>query len=99
MALPPAASPADRSSQHVTEVSQGTGADPTLAFPAPQLPASGPDAPDPDAARASYYSRSPLAALDARSITAWFGDRMVLEDVSLTMEAGEVTALIGPSGC
>jgi phosphate transport system ATP-binding protein len=41
----------------------------------------------------------PLAQLDARNITAWFGDHMVLEQVSLTMQAGEVTALIGPSGC
>jgi phosphate transport system ATP-binding protein len=41
----------------------------------------------------------PLAELDARDITAWFGERMVLEQVSLTMRAGEVTALIGPSGC
>ena len=41
----------------------------------------------------------PLAELDARDVTAWFGDHMVLEQVSLTMRAGEVTALIGPSGC
>jgi phosphate transport system ATP-binding protein len=41
----------------------------------------------------------PLAELDAREITAWFGDHMVLERVSLTMQAGHVTALIGPSGC
>ncbi len=40
-----------------------------------------------------------LAELDARDVTAWFGDHMVLEQVSLTMRAGEVTALIGPSGC
>jgi phosphate transport system ATP-binding protein len=40
-----------------------------------------------------------LAELDARNITAWFGDHMVLEQVSLTMPAGHVTALIGPSGC
>jgi phosphate transport system ATP-binding protein len=40
-----------------------------------------------------------LAQLEARDITAWFGDHMVLEGVSLTMYAGEVTALIGPSGC
>jgi phosphate transport system ATP-binding protein len=40
-----------------------------------------------------------LAALEAREITAWFGDHLVLDRVSLTMPAGQVTALIGPSGC
>lgn len=40
-----------------------------------------------------------LAAMDARSISAWFGDHKVLDRVSLTMPAGQVTALIGPSGC
>jgi phosphate transport system ATP-binding protein len=48
----------------------------------------------------SVVSHGPrLATLDAREITAWFGDHMVLDRVSLTMAAGEVTALIGPSGC
>ncbi|WP_455565749.1 phosphate ABC transporter ATP-binding protein PstB [Micromonospora maritima] len=42
---------------------------------------------------------SHLAALDARSISAWFGDHKVLDRVSLAMPAGQVTALIGPSGC
>ena len=42
--------------------------------------------------------RAPLAQLEAREITAWFGSNMVLDRVSLTMAAGEVTALIGPSG-
>ena len=40
-----------------------------------------------------------LAQIDAREITAWFGDRKVLDRVSLTMPAGAITALIGPSGC
>ena len=40
-----------------------------------------------------------LAGLEAREITAWFGDHMVLDRVSLTMAAGQVTSLIGPSGC
>jgi len=39
------------------------------------------------------------ATLEAREISAWFGDHHVLDRVSLTMVAGEVTALIGPSGC
>jgi len=43
--------------------------------------------------------RPPLAELDARNITAWFGDHQVLDRVSLTMPAGVVTSLIGPSGC
>lgn len=40
-----------------------------------------------------------LKMLEARSISAWFGDHKVLDRVSLTMEAGKITALIGPSGC
>ncbi|WP_405013400.1 phosphate ABC transporter ATP-binding protein [Kitasatospora sp. NBC_01539] len=42
---------------------------------------------------------SAAGTLDARAVSAWFGDRRVLEQVSLTMPAGQVTALIGPSGC
>ncbi|MFI5793314.1 phosphate ABC transporter ATP-binding protein [Streptomyces sp. NPDC051677] len=39
------------------------------------------------------------ATLEADSISAWFGDHKVLDQVSLTMPARKVTALIGPSGC
>ena len=39
------------------------------------------------------------ATLEARDISAWFGDHQVLDRVSLTMRSREVTALIGPSGC
>ncbi|MEU2080230.1 phosphate ABC transporter ATP-binding protein [Streptomyces sp. NPDC013489] len=42
---------------------------------------------------------SRAAALEADSVSAWFGDRKVLDRVSLAMPAREVTALIGPSGC
>jgi len=38
-------------------------------------------------------------ALDAQSISAWFGEHKVLDRVSLSMPAKMVTALIGPSGC
>jgi len=40
-----------------------------------------------------------LAELEAVGVTAWFGQRKVLDRVSLTMPAGGITALIGPSGC
>jgi phosphate transport system ATP-binding protein len=40
-----------------------------------------------------------LATLEANNITAWFGERQVLSNVSLTMPAGVITSLIGPSGC
>jgi phosphate transport system ATP-binding protein len=40
-----------------------------------------------------------LAGLEARSVSAWFGERKVLDRVSLTMQPGKITALIGPSGC
>jgi len=84
----------------VTQVSQGAGADPTVSFPAPQFPVPGPTvAPDPDAPAYGSGPSAPLATLEARDITAWFGDRMVLDRVSLTMAAGQVTSLIGPSGC
>jgi phosphate transport system ATP-binding protein len=39
------------------------------------------------------------ATLVADRVSAWFGDHHVLDDVTLTMPAGRVTALIGPSGC
>ncbi len=47
----------------------------------------------------THGRRSRLAGLDAREISAWFGNHQVLDRVSLSMAAGRVTALIGPSGC
>ncbi|MFC8075651.1 phosphate ABC transporter ATP-binding protein [Streptomyces sp. NPDC057307] len=49
-------------------------------------------------AAASSGTASP-ATLEAEEISAWFADHKVLDRVSLTMPALEVTALIGPSGC
>lgn len=44
-------------------------------------------------------TQNQLATLEGRNVSAWFGDRKVLDRVSLTMPAGVITALIGPSGC
>src|SRR4051812_2473691 len=42
---------------------------------------------------------STAAGLEAERVSAWFGQRKVLDRVSIDMPAGQVTALIGPSGC
>jgi len=42
---------------------------------------------------------SSAGELVATGVCAWFGDRLVLEDVNLDMARSQVTALIGPSGC
>jgi phosphate transport system ATP-binding protein len=39
------------------------------------------------------------AGIEARALSAWFGNRKVLDRVALEMAPGQVTALIGPSGC
>ena len=44
-------------------------------------------------------ANTPLAQLEGRNLSAWFGERKVLDRISLTLPAGQVTALIGPSGC
>ena len=55
--------------------------------------------PDGQYHEAAASASAELAGLEARSVSAWFGDHYVLDRVSLTMPAGEVTSLIGPSGC
>jgi len=70
----------------------------TDVFPPPDTVSGG--APDATLTLNAPPARlAPLATLQARDITAWFGDRMVLDQVTLTMPAGQVTSLIGPSGC
>ena len=41
----------------------------------------------------------PGTGLEAHNIHAWFGDKHVIDDVSIDFYPGTVTALIGPSGC
>jgi phosphate transport system ATP-binding protein len=47
----------------------------------------------------SLDGRFLASSLEAREISAWFGDHQVLDRVSLVMQSRQVTALIGPSGC
>jgi len=37
-------------------------------------------------------------AIEARNVTKRFGDFVALEDVSVEVESGSLTALLGPSG-
>ena len=46
------------------------------------------------------YAPGPRSgSLQAERVSAWFGQRKVLDRVSLDVPSGQVTALIGPSGC
>jgi phosphate transport system ATP-binding protein len=80
-----------------------TATDPTQVIPA--VPSSGDGLVGSEAtttlpaAPAPYTGGSRLATLEAREVSCWFGDHLVLHRVSLTMPAGGITALIGPSGC
>ncbi|MGA5817163.1 phosphate ABC transporter ATP-binding protein [Kitasatospora sp. NPDC094028] len=78
----------DTTRQPPPDAAAGDQAADTLTLPAaaPPVPPAGPPT-------------GPLAGLETREVSAWFGSRKVLERVSLAMPAGEVTALIGPSGC
>jgi phosphate transport system ATP-binding protein len=87
---------------------------PPPTMPPPTMPPAPPWATAPAHAGVAVQERPPqtlapaqeaapadrvLATLHARDISAWFADNHVLDRVSLSMRAGEATALIGPSGC
>ena len=46
-----------------------------------------------------YTDTTTRGGLVAQDVSCWFGERKVLDRVSLNMRPREVTALIGPSGC
>jgi phosphate transport system ATP-binding protein len=37
--------------------------------------------------------------IEAQGFSFWYGDNKALKDISITLPAGKITALIGPSGC
>src|SRR3977135_3137477 len=39
------------------------------------------------------------ASFEISNLSAWYGSRPAIEDISLSVEPNQVTALIGPSGC
>ncbi len=38
-------------------------------------------------------------SIEALGVNAWYGSTRAIDDVTLTVDAKRVTALIGPSGC
>ncbi|MEA2534153.1 MAG: phosphate transport system ATP-binding protein, partial [Actinomycetota bacterium] len=38
------------------------------------------------------------ASFEISNLSAWYGNRLAIEDISLSVEPNQVTALIGPSG-
>src|ERR1051326_4687951 len=56
-------------------------------------------APSPATDSVSPHPLAALPALSVRSLSVSFGDRQVLNRVSLDIPANAVTAIIGPSGC
>jgi phosphate transport system ATP-binding protein len=62
------------------------------------------DVPSPSDAEPSAQAAPPSAAdagpcMDVRDLSAWYGERKAIEDVSLTVAPRHITAIIGPSGC
>ncbi len=87
--------PDDTTTEPIPTAPRGTTPEPPLTVSQPSVslakPPRGGDGAD---------ATGPLAAtLEGRDISAWFGDRKVLDRVNLVMLANRVTALIGPSGC
>jgi branched-chain amino acid transport system permease protein len=66
------------------------GAEPRLAEPEPEPPTLGDQAPSPTV--------DAVGSLQIRDVTRHFGGVSALAGVSLTAEAGQVTAIIGPNG-
>jgi phosphate transport system ATP-binding protein len=46
----------------------------------------------------SFHTTNP-PEIEVRDLSVSYGGRAVLEDVTLTMPAGRITAIVGPSGC
>ena len=62
-------------------------------------PWSAPTGEIPITTHAPATKRDEASSLNAFDVSAWFGQRQVLDRCSLAMRARHVTALIGPSGC
>lgn len=53
----------------------------------------------PAGTESSALSPKAPRAIEVKSFNLWYGDFQALVDVSISVHAGKITALIGPSGC
>ena len=67
------------------------------AGPVPPRPQAAPVESTPGAERAPETARA--GTIRARDFSFWYGTKQALFDISLTVPARAITALIGPSGC
>jgi phospholipid/cholesterol/gamma-HCH transport system ATP-binding protein len=45
------------------------------------------------------HGRAPEAVIEVKDLTKRFGEKLVLDQISLALEKGKTTVVIGPSGC
>lgn len=55
--------------------------------------------PDIPAGAGSHFSDSQAYIIEIDHVSKWFGDKQVLDDVSLFVKKGEFVTILGPSGC
>ncbi len=72
--------------------------DPRVDIQEPETvpPAAAAEAPD-RAAKAGKTVHAQVVQAD--EVSAWYGKKLAIRDISITMQPSKVTALIGPSGC
>jgi len=49
--------------------------------------------------RKASIPRPPGCIIEVENLSAWYGNKMVINDISMGIGARSITALIGPSGC
>ncbi len=64
--------------------------------PLPTMLSPHPSPPDPT--RTAVTAGSTIK-IEVENLSAWYGDRRVLKDITMSFAARHVTAIIGPSGC
>ncbi|HLJ81308.1 MAG TPA: ABC transporter ATP-binding protein, partial [Ktedonobacterales bacterium] len=52
----------------------------------------------PENQQAGESAHAEMTALESRTLSAGYGNRLVLERLSLSIETGSVTSLVGPNG-